>query len=159
MRIWFITLSLLLFSTAPAFAKVPACMDKKDRLEFNESQVLVWRELLEKKFTARAFIKGILVQVMEDRQKHIHFEVDLDDNLGTNDDRIEVIYNTQFGPIPEYQPGDEVIACGDFVVDPYSPHKGVIHWLHTSPKRNAHDDGYLMINGILTGNIVSKVAK
>lgn len=149
-------LCLLLAYSAPGFAKVPACMDKKERLEFNESQVLTWRDLMEKKFTARAFIKGVIVRIMEDRQKHVHFEVDLDADLSTNEDRIEVIYNTKFGPLPENRSGDELIACGDFVADPYSPFKAVIHWLHVSPKKSAHDDGYLAINGVVTGLIDSK---
>lgn len=144
------------FFPAAGWAKLPACMDKKDRLEFNENQVLTWRDYEQKKFTARAFVKGLLVRVMEDRQKHIHFEVDFDNDLSTSDDRIEVIYNTEFGPLPDYRPGDEIVACGDFVVDPYSKFKGVVHWLHMSPKLKAHDHGYLAINGVVTGQINPK---
>lgn len=152
-------LSFLLIISSPGFAKLPACMDKKDRLEFNENKVLIWRDHLEKKETARAFVKGIIVRIMEDRQKHVHFEVDFDKDLSTKDDRIEVIYNTKFGPLPENRPGDEIIACGDFVADPYSPFKGVVHWLHMSPKKSAHDDGYLAINGVVTGLVNPKPEK
>lgn len=152
-------LAILILVPLSSWAKPYACKDEKISLDFNESQVLVWREELDHKFTARAFVKGRLVRVMEDRQKHIHFEVDLDEDLITIDDRIEVIFNTRFGPIPAHQPGDEVIACGDFVVDHYSPHRGVIHWLHMSPKKNAHEDGFIIINGVVGGLTPSKSGK
>jgi hypothetical protein len=156
MKTLYVALFLLIASALPAFAKVPACMDKTTRMEFNESQVLVLRDLPEYKLTARAFVEGILVRVMEDRQRHIHFEVDLDADLVTTDDRVEVIYNTKFGPVPDHRPGDQIIACGDFVVDPYSPLRGVIHWLHMSPKLKTHDHGFLIINGTITGLINPK---
>lgn len=142
-----------------SLAKPGSCMDKKISLDFNDSQVLVWRDELPHKFTARAFIKGRLVQLMEDRQKHVHFEVDLDEDLNTTDDRIEVIFNTRFGPVPAHQPGDEVIACGDLVVDEYSPHRAVIHWLHMSPKKNNHDDGFIIINGVKSGHNITQAGK
>lgn len=147
-----------LFSVA-VFAKVPACMDKKERLEYNENRLLLYRDEMEAKFLARAFVKGIIVGIMEDRQKHVHFEVDLDEDLSTQNDRIEVIYNTKFGELPDNRPGDELIACGDFIVDPYSPFKAVIHWLHISPKKNNHDHGFLAINGQVTGLVDSKAKK
>lgn len=121
-------------------------------MEFNENQVLTWREFMENKFTARAFVKGTLVTLLEDRQKHIHLEVDLDQDLNTNDDRIEIIYNTKYGQLPDFQPGDEVVACGDFVIDKYSPHRAVIHWLHLNPKKGGpHEDGFIAIRGQVAG--------
>ena len=135
-------------------AKIPACMDRTERLDFNENKVLVWRDLTDNKFVGRAFVRGMIVRVMEDRQSHVHFEVDMDRNLATTDDRIEVVYSTKFGPVPENRHGDEMIACGDFVKDSYSPFKAVIHWLHKNPNKNgvkAHDHGFLIINGVLAG--------
>lgn len=143
----------LIISTT-AHGKVPACFDNKVRMEFNEGQVLAWRDVTERKFTARAFVRGILVAVIEDRQKHVHFEVDLDKNLETQDDRIEVIYNVKFGPLPPFQEGDALVMCGDYVTDPYSAHKAVIHWLHAAPKKSNHDHGYLMINESVAGRDV-----
>lgn len=140
-----------LFLSSFAQAKVPACLDNKVRMDFNEGQVLAWKDVTEKKFSARAFVRGILVSVMEDRQKHIHFEVDLDKDLATQDDRIEVIYNLKFGPLPSFQEGDAMVICGDYVTDPYSAHKAVIHWLHAAPKKSNHDHGYLMINDTVAG--------
>ncbi len=156
---YFLLLSVAILMPALTWAEAQSCMDKKISLDFNESQVLVWRDEQPHKFKARAYIKGRLVQLIEDRQRHVHFEVDLDEDLSTSDDRIEVIFNTGFGPIPAYQPGDEVIACGDFVVDNYSPHRAVIHWLHMSPKKNNHDHGFIIINGVKAGHKISETGK
>jgi hypothetical protein len=147
-------LSLSLSVSSSFAAKIPACMDRTERLEFNESKVLAWRDFTDNKFTGRALIRGFIVRLMEDRQNHVHFEVDFDGNLTTTDDRIEVVYSTKFGPVPDNRAGDELIACGDFVRDSYSPLKAVIHWLHRNPTKNgvrAHDHGYLIINGVLAG--------
>jgi hypothetical protein len=147
----------ILISLSSAFsyaAKIPACMNRTERLGFNENQVLVWRDLTDNKFIGRALVRGFIVRVMEDRQNHIHFEIDFDGNFSTTDDRIEVVYSTKFGPVPDNRQGDELIACGDFVKDSYSPLKAVIHWLHKNPEKNgvkAHDHGFLIINGILAG--------
>ncbi len=143
---------LVLFSSSVfAQTKAPACLDKKERMEFNDNRLLLYRDEMEMKFQARGFIKGTLIKVIEDRQNHVHFEVDLDEDLKTSDDRLEVIYNTKFGPLPEYNSGDEIIACGDFIVDSYSPNGAVLHWLHSSPDLKKHEHGYLMINGIIAG--------
>lgn len=142
---------LLLSTTAVFAAGVPVCKDKKQNLEFNSDMLLRYRDHMEPKFKTRGFVKATLVKVMEDRQGHVHFEGDIDGDLTTSDDRIEIIYNVKFGALPDHRPGDTLIACGDFIVDPYSEHKAVLHWLHYSPKRGAHDDGYLSINGVTVG--------
>ncbi|WP_253715987.1 DUF3465 domain-containing protein [Bdellovibrio bacteriovorus] len=142
---------ILLSASLSLAAGYPACKDKKRTLEFNQDMLLNYRDQMEPKFKTRGFIKGTLIKVIEDRQRHVHFEVDLDGDAETSDDRIEVIYNTSFGSLPDYGPGAEIIACGDFIVDPYSPLKAVLHWLHHSPKQKAHDDGYLVINGQVLG--------
>lgn len=153
----FLLLSLLLFSlgfskTAEA-TELPVCKNKNSVISFNNDQVLAWRNEGKNKFLSRALIKGIIVGVIENRQGHIHFEVDLDKDLSTNNDRIEVIYNVEFGEVPRFQNGDELIACGDFVVDSWSPMGAVVHWLHSNPNfnKNKHEHGFLAINGIVTG--------
>ncbi len=148
-KLLLIFLSFLSLTTWAA----PTCFDGQDPLEFNENKLLNYRDFTEKGFTARAFLKGTLVSVLEERQKHIHFEVDMDEDLSTLDDRIEVIYNIKFGEVPPFQIGSEVIACGDFVNDPYSPTKAVVHWLHKAPAKSRHDHGYLMIDGVRTGHL------
>jgi len=89
--------------------------------------------------------------MMENRQGHAHLEIDLDHNLATSDDRLEVIYNNKYGDLPDVQEGDKISACGDLIVDKHSPHKAIIHWLHKSPNLKSHDHGFLAINGIVFG--------
>ncbi|MBO9667159.1 MAG: hypothetical protein J7501_10135 [Bdellovibrio sp.] len=134
----------------------PTCKDGNDNLDISNSKVLTWREHMEAKFQARALIKGTIVGVIEARQNHVHFEVDLDNDLSTSDDRLEVIYNIKFGDVPDNRPGDTLVACGDFIVDPYSPMKAVLHWVHKNPKGKGHEDGFLWINGNLTGQVSGK---
>lgn len=133
----------------------PACLDNKKPMTYNHEKLLNLRESMPKKFTARAYVRGKIVRVMEDRQNHIHFEVDFDGDFQTSDDRLEVIYNRKFGPVPDFRSGESLIACGDFVIDPYSPTKAVVHWLHINPHQKGHDHGFLIINGILTGQEAS----
>lgn len=151
MKLLFV-LMVIVFSASLSYAAgIPACKDKKKTLEINSGMLLNYRDQMEAKFKARGYVEGIIVKVIEERQGHTHFEADLDGSLETTDDRIEIIYNTRFGALPDYSPGDSLVACGDFIVDPYSPLKAVLHWLHYSPKKNAHDDGYLAINGVVAG--------
>lgn len=152
MKLTLLSLFLLLSFDVFASDRIPQCFDRKSRMDYNENQVLNWREFMENKFTARALVDGTLVRLMEDRQGHVHFEIDLDEDLNSTDDRIEIVYNVKYGALPEYQPGDKIIACGDFVKDAFSPHKAVVHWLHVNPKKGGpHEDGFLAINGKVTG--------
>lgn len=133
-----------------SFAQV--CKDKNSVMQTNNRQVVNWIEFMENQFQARAYVNGTIARLLEDRQGHVHWEIDLDNNLATTDDHVEIIYNIKYGAIPEWIPGDRLIACGDFIKDPYSPLKGVIHWLHINERqKNGHEDGFLIINGQLTG--------
>ncbi len=129
------------------------CFDKKAVLEINESQLLTYRDMTEHGFKARGHIEAVVVEQTENRQGHLHFIADLDENLNTTDDRLEIIYNQQYGEIEKVLPGQKVRACGDFIVDQYSPTKAVLHWLHLNPnkKKNKHEDGFLLIDGTLFG--------
>ncbi len=155
MKSLFLALLFVIGSTASALAAntLPVCKNKNSVITFNNDQVIAWRNEGKNKFLSRALIKGIIVGVIENRQGHIHFEVDFDKDLTTTRDRIEVIYNVEFGDVPDFRNGDELIACGDFVVDSWSPLGGVVHWLHSNPNssKNKHEDGFLVINGTLTG--------
>lgn len=130
---------------------MPACLNKKEKLTIDNSQAINLRDFMEQDFKTRALVDGILVSVMENRQGHIHLEIDMDRSLDTNDDRLEVIYNNSYGDLPVLSPGDLIVACGDFIVDLHSPHRAIIHWLHKSPSRKKHDDGFLAINGTIFG--------
>ncbi|QDK39767.1 hypothetical protein DOE51_11830 [Bdellovibrio sp. NC01] len=121
-------------------------------MQINNEQVIEWRSTQKPKFLGRAFIQGVIVSEIENRQGHVHFEVDLDKDLSTTNDRVEVIYNIEFGNLPDYRAGDELIACGDFIVDSWSPMGAVVHWLHYNPKvKNKHEDGFIVIHGELAG--------
>lgn len=152
----FLFLALNLLAASLWAAELPACKAKNTLLDFNNEQVIAWRDQGNRKITYRAFIKGTIVAMTENDHGHVHFEVDLDKDLSTTHDRIEVVYNIEFGDMPDYRPGDELIACGDFVVDSYSPQGGVVHWLHLNPKNNGHENGYLVIDGNLTGLTISR---
>lgn len=125
------------------------CFDKKNSLELNESQLLTYRDMTEHGFKARGHIEAVVVEQTENRQGHLHFIVDLDENLESTNDRLELIYNQQYGEIENVVAGQKIRACGDFIVDQYSPTKAVLHWLHLNPnkKKNKHEDGFLMIDG------------
>lgn len=154
MQLSFLVLSLLLFSNVTfASANIPICKNRNEVLGFNNEQILNWRKTEKNKFLSRALIKGTIVGVIENRQGHIHFEVDFDNNPATKNDRVEVIYNVEFGDLPDFRNGDELIACGDFIIDAWSPLGAVVHWLHSNPNKNKnkHEDGFLVINGIVTG--------
>lgn len=136
-----------LFISFGSFAQT--CFDKKNPLEINESQLLTYRDMTEHGFKARGHVEAIVVEQTENRQGHLHFIADLDENLATTDDRLEIIYNQQYGEIEKVLPGQKIRACGDFIVDQYSPTKAVLHWLHGNPnkKKNKHEDGFLFIDG------------
>lgn len=150
MKTILITLGLLLL-IASAAAGVPTCLDKKNKLSIDNHMAINLRDFREHGFKTRALIDGLLMITMENRQGHTHLEIDLDQDFQTADDRLEVIFNNNYGELPELKAGDHIIACGDFIVDANSPHKAVIHWLHKSPNIKKHDDGYLSINGIVFG--------
>lgn len=152
MKALLLTLSLLISVSGYAADALPVCMAKKQILDVNNDQVLAWKAENRRGFLSRALIKGIIVSIIENRQGHIHFEVDFDKDLSTTTDRVEVIYNIEFGDIPDFRIGDELVACGDYQTDPWSPMGAVVHWLHINPKRNnPHEHGFLAINGQVTG--------
>ena len=129
----------------------PACKDKKETLQIDNSSILKYRDFMEKGFKVRALISGIVVKEIENRQGHTHLEIDLDQDLTTTDDRIEAVFSNQYGTLPTIQGGERTLICGDFIVDPYSPNKAIIHWLHQSPNTKKHDHGYMTINDQVYG--------
>lgn len=141
----------LTFLTSISFAET--CFEKKKPLENNESELLKYRDFMEKGFKTRGHVDGLVVEQTENRQGHLHFILDLDSDLTTSDDHLEIIYNQQYGEIAEVLPGSRVRACGDFIVDHYSPTKAVLHWLHLNPnkKKNHHEDGFLIIDNQVFG--------
>jgi hypothetical protein len=145
-------LVILLIVLAEQVHAAPACMDKKTSLSIENTAPEKYIAFMEKGFKTRLLLKGVIVEQTENRQGHTHFIVDLDNNMSTTDDRVEAIYNNEYGDLPTIKGGEEAILCGDFIVDPYSPQKAVIHWLHKSPSIKKHDHGFVVINNVLYGN-------
>lgn len=134
-------------------SRVPECLNyKNESMQFNENDLLYWRDNKRPNFSDRAFIRGIMVSVLKNKKSHTHFEIDLDMDLLTSNDRIEVIYNNDFGQLPRFRPGSSMVVCGDFIVEPDSKFNGIVHWTHMSPRSN-HLDGFLLINSTLTGQV------
>jgi hypothetical protein len=133
----------------------PPCPAYGRELPVNNAQVLHWKRTTDNQFRERAHVSGRIVQVFSDRNGHDHFEI----QIGKRDeDVIEVIYNQDFGRLPEPAIGMEVEACGDYITStaqsgpyPPSPSGAIIHWLHMNPKGRGHEPGFLMMDGILYG--------
>lgn len=146
-----ITFMALITLKESAFAGIPACYINKDKVLVDNHQALNLRDYMENGFKTRALLLGTLVSILENRQGHTHLEIDLDEDFQTSDDRIEVIYNNEYGKLLEIKRGDRLIACGDFIIDAASPYKAIIHWLHKSPNIKRHNDGFLAINNLVFG--------
>ncbi len=129
----------------------PSCFDKKITLEIDNQKALNIKNSMEKGYKTRAFISGTIIQTIENRQGHSHFEIDLDTDPTTISDRVEAVFNNEYGPLPEVVGGEKVLLCGDFIIDQYSPFQAVIHWLHRSYNSKKHDHGFMIINDQVFG--------
>ena len=136
---------------------VPPCLDAGKRpLQINNEQVLQWRTSTRDQFQSRALVQGVISNIYPDKTGHAHFAVNLDQAGGGD---IEIIYNEEFGALPDLQPGMSVIACGDYITaGPRSrlpsPMGAIIHWVHYNPGNRdggVHPNGYVLINGRIFG--------
>jgi hypothetical protein len=129
-------------------------------LRVNNDEVLKWKTSTENQFHARGHVTGTIAKIYPDRNGHEHFSI----KIGPNDtDTVEIIYNQSFGQMVEPRVGMPVEACGDYITSsapspgpagvtyPASPDGALIHWVHLAPPRSGHHSGYVMINGMLTG--------
>ncbi len=148
---------LTLYWTASGFAgnAVPNCPAYGKNLEVNNQQALHWRRTTPNQFRERAHVKGNVVYIYPDRNGHEHFEIQIGRE---REDAIEVIYNSDFGALPDVREGMVVEACGDYITStaqsgpyPPSPAGAIIHWIHMNPKGRGHEPGFLMIDGALYG--------
>lgn len=126
----------------------------------NNDQVLRWKATSKNQFHARARVQGKVVRIYPDRNGHEHFSIQIGPKSG---DTIEVVYNQNFGAVPEPEVGMDVEACGDYITStgpapapggktyPASPDGAIIHWVHFAPSRSGHTSGYLVVGGVLTG--------
>jgi hypothetical protein len=153
----FLLVFLLSLNVATA-SNVPDCLDSFGRpMPDSNENVLRMMQSFEPQLRDRGYIRGVLVEVMQERPTHIHLDVFL--GAGHHEKRgvdldIEVIYNKSFGAIRrELPPGLEVIACGEFINGSKKPDRTVgakLHWVHMAT-RPGKAQGYLMIDGELYG--------
>jgi hypothetical protein len=154
----FVKLALLaVVFGAPGFALAapPACLSENGSvLAVNNSQVLQWKTSTANQFLARAHVTGIVQKVYPNETGHNHFSIALDSGPG---DTLEVIYNIEFGALPNMAPGMQVEACGDYITSDQvgggyqpSPDGAIIHWIHATNSAK-HEAGYVAINGVTYG--------
>lgn len=145
------------FLPALAFSSdaTPPCMANGKAIPINDAQALSWKTSTPNQFLARGHVAGRVVRVYPNQTDHNHFSLQI--GPGPRD-TIEVIYNIEFGALPQMAIGMTVEACGDFINSfaqsgpyPPSPDGAIIHWVHYNPNGNQHPNGFLMIDGILFG--------
>lgn len=147
-------LLLLLLNSAFAGDAIPRCLSKGKELQLDNAYALRFRNSETNQSSTRARIQGRVSRVFPDRNGHEHFEIQIGPNA---QDIVEVVYNQEFGEMPNPAIGQQVEACGDFIVSnaptvqyPASPSGAIIHWVHMNP-RSGHDSGYVVIDGRLYG--------
>ncbi len=153
LAIWAIVFGGL--ATAEATNSPPSCPAYGRELPVNNAQVLHWKRTTPNQFRERANITGTVVDVFPDTNGHEHFVIQIGRRA---EDTIEVIYNKDFGAMPEPKIGAQVQACGDYITatarsGPYppSPVGAIIHWVHMNPRGRGHDPGFVMMDGVLYG--------
>lgn len=137
----------------PALARDQQLPNCQGAQEVDNERVQGWVESAENGFQSRGHIFGKIVEVYDDRTGHKHFAVQIGE---VRDDAVEVIYNEEFGDLPELEIGMEVEACGDFIQSNEdtrryraSPEDAILHWVHRSTGN--HPSGYVAIDGVLYG--------
>lgn len=155
-----LSIGLLFTFVAQAADKVPPCMAGGKEFGPNNLQILEWKARTKNSFVARGHILGRLVRRYSNKNGHSHFSVLIGK---TPTDTIEVIYNESFGETPPLTAGAVVEACGDYITSnqpsgpyPASPDGAIIHWVHFNPGVRGHEDGYVVVNGKLTGQTKPK---
>ena len=133
----------------------PPCMAGSSAIGINNGQVLQWETSTPNQFLARGHVSGPIVQVYPDQNGHHHFAIQIGQDPSN---RLEVIYNEDFGSVPQMSEGMNVEACGDYITStaqsaqyPASPDGAIIHWVHQSPNLAKHPSGFLMVDGVLYG--------
>ena len=142
--------------STPADGSIQPCMNQGQVLPVMNEQALQWRETQASGFKTRALISGTVDEVFPDQTGHRHFSLKVGPNPG---DHIEVIYNESFGAMPLPQTGEEAQACGDYIVATQqnggyaaSPDGALVHWVHKNTDHSSHDNGYVVLNGVVYGN-------
>jgi hypothetical protein len=160
-NIFWLALVLGSIAISSAEAAYPTCLDFDRRpLTVNNDEVLKWKENTPNQYKDRALVVGSLVKVLLDRKSHLHLEMDLTPEHGAEDrdDHVEIVYNKEFGSVGKIAPGQEIVACGDYITSvaqsgPFkpSPVGAIVHWVHASNNTERHVHGFLMIGGKMFG--------
>ncbi len=146
------------FAYNDTVATVPACLGNQGQpIPVNNEAVIQMKLNTPNSFLARAMVSGVVTKIYGDQTCHRHFSLQIGSMPGQS---IEVIYNEEFGGFPAFGVGSKVVACGDYITSnkqtqyPASPDGAIIHWVHKAPHPERHPSGFLVINGILTGNSI-----
>jgi hypothetical protein len=144
--------------SALADSKLECFSNKADRyLDVNNEEALAWKGRAG--YRDRARVKGTLTRVTQQRKSHTHFEVQVGPKAS---DTLEIVFNVEFGPLPQLKPGMDVEACGDFIqVGKKSPSSAIVHWVHYNPgdrDGGKHEHGYVVVSGSFFGQTNPKAS-
>jgi len=140
-------------------AQMPACLDGPDELKIDNDRVLKLKTTTRNQYLARAFVQGRVVDALNSQNGHDHFSI----SIGPGPtDTLEIIYNIEFGAMPNFKVGDPVIVCGDYITStaaaggyPASPDGAIVHWIHFNPGTRqgsaTHAHGFVMMGTDLIG--------
>lgn len=139
----------------------PTCMyNATQAIGVNNTEVLYWRDSpqVPNGFQNRANVTGVVLGIYPDATGHNHFLIQIGPN---STDELEVVYNEEFGALPQITRGMQVHACGDFVKSdaPFngyqaSPAGALVHWIHATDTPN-HPGGFLELDGVVYGQDLS----
>jgi hypothetical protein len=143
--------------TSRAFAQsdFPECQDENGSvLPVDNVATIALKTQTANGALSRAHAEGPITKLYPNQTGHNHFEISLGNASG---DTLEVVYDTEFGPLPTQEVGMNVEVCGDFI-NSYAPENGyaaspdgaIIHWIHRTDT-SKHLGGFIAINGVLYG--------
>ncbi|MFN3455326.1 MAG: hypothetical protein ACK41T_10240 [Pseudobdellovibrio sp.] len=141
----------LLFAGLLSHATLPPCLDKSgSHIPINNEEIINWKKTTQPQFKDRGHAKGTLLKVYNDKTDHDHFQIQIGPE---SNDVVEIIYNAEFGTLPELKSNMQIEVCGDYITTKKSgygasPDGAIIHWVHMSNSGN-HPSGYVTIDGIV----------
>ena len=143
-------------AVGPAATAIPdlpnhlVCLDRSNQsMAYNNGQVINWEKNTPDQYHDRGLVEGPITQIYANHTGHTHFAIGIGPSQG-----IEIIYNDEFGALPQLRVGMQVTACGDYItVGPHaqmpSPMPAILHWAHFNPGTRdggRHPGGFVVIN-------------
>jgi hypothetical protein len=140
-------------------AMLPVCLNGPERLPIDNAKILKLKATTRNQYLDRGFVRGKVVEAPTQVNDHDHFLI----SIGPGPkDLLEIIYNKDFGSMPNIRVGDDVVACGDYITAnqstgryPASPAGAILHWVHFNPGTRAgsatHAHGFVMVGTNLIG--------